>query len=168
MPSLIKTEILVKAALSGQYDKAGISKFAHCMRVGVNADKLLKTYKIKDSKTVTDVVTVALLHDVIEDSDITADDLHLFGYSNAVIDAVELVTHDETESYSDYIDRLCLSGNFVALIAKLADNLDNNSEERTKYLDESFKAYLAKRYSGVREKLQEAIKNYLAQSGTTS
>lgn len=161
MPTIHKTAILVKAALSGQKDKAGVSKYEHCIRVWNNAFTLLDDYKIRDEKTRKDAQLVALLHDVIEDSDLNALDLQLFGYSNAVINAVMLVTHDEAGSYQDYIDTLCASGNLIALLAKLADNLDNTSPERTAHLDDKFKAYLANRYAGVREKLETAIKGLI-------
>jgi (p)ppGpp synthase/HD superfamily hydrolase len=157
MPTITKTKILVKAGLTGQSDAHGVSKYDHCVRVWGNSRKLFRDYNITDAKIRSDGELVALLHDIIEDSDLNENDLHLFGYSNKVIDAVKLVTHDESGSYSDYIDVLCRSGNLLALIAKLADNLDNTSEARTVLLDQKFKDYLGQRYAGVREKLIAAI-----------
>jgi HD superfamily phosphodiesterase len=162
MPSNLKTMILVKAALSGQYDQQKVSKYDHCVRVSNNALMLVKRYDIADEKLASDIYQVALLHDVLEDSDITAYDLHLYGYSNAIIDAVELLTHyNEDGSYSDYIDTLCASGNITALIGKLADNMDNTSIGRNAGLDDRFKNYLNRRYAGVREKLEAAIEKAL-------
>jgi len=157
MPTLIKTKILVKAALSGQRDKAGVPKYDHCVRVWNNACRLIRQFNITDERLVSMIEQVALLHDIIEDSDITEDDLHVFGFSNAIIDSVKLVTHDEGSDYHAYIDALCLSGNVPALITKLADNIDNTSQERTSTLDAGFKAYLEKRYAGVQPKLRAAL-----------
>jgi (p)ppGpp synthase/HD superfamily hydrolase len=162
MPSVTKTGILVKAALSGQRDKMGVSKHAHCVRVYHNALRLIKDYNITDEKIIGDIKLVALLHDILEDSDLTSNDLHVFGYSNAVIDAVELVTHETAkQTYPLYIDDLCAAGNVVALIAKLADNLDNTSEERSAMLQQRFRDYLNRKYAGVRQKLEAAIEKAL-------
>jgi (p)ppGpp synthase/HD superfamily hydrolase len=158
MPTITKTKILVKAALSGQKDKQGVSKYDHCLRVADNMVSLIRRYKLN---AVSDYIHVALLHDVIEDSDITEDDLHIFGYNNKTIDAVKLLTHDEGNDYNDYIDALCASGNLTALLGKLADNLDNDNPDRLGGLDEKFRSYLTKRYVGVREKLEKAIETCL-------
>lgn len=163
MPSVIKTEILVKAALSGQKDSAGVSKYEHCLRVARNAVNLCYSLGLwEDQKFLNNVELIALLHDTLEDSDLTADDLHVFGFSNTIIDAVELVTHEEDGgTYQEYIDRLCASGNLLALVVKLADNLDNTSAERTEKLEPKFKAYLENRYAGVKTKLFETINNLI-------
>lgn len=71
--------------------------------------------------------------------------------------AVIALTHDEDNDYADYIDALCNSGNLLALLGKLADNLDNTSVKRQDHLDDKFRAYLAKRYNGVQDKLLDAI-----------
>jgi len=156
MPSISKTMVLVKAALSGQYDKSGVSKFEHCVRVATNMQKLMKQYDIEDQN----YVLVALLHDIIEDSDITDQDLYLFGFNKQVVDAINLLTHENDDiSYVEYIDKLCQSKNLMALLGKLADNLDNTDELRYVGLDEKFCEYLKHRYGGVRIKLEEAINN---------
>lgn len=160
MPTITKTKILVKAALSGQKDRQGVSKYDHCLRVANNMANLLKQHKLLLANS-TDYIHVALLHDIIEDSDITENDLHMFGYNNKTIDAVKLLTHDEGSDYMAYIDHLCASGNLLALLGKLSDNLDNDNPERLGGLDDKFRAYLTNRYSGVREKLETAIKELI-------
>ena len=159
MPTITKTKILVKAALSGQKDRQGVTKYDHCLRVANNMANLLKQYKLLANST--DFIHVALLHDIIEDSDITEDDLHMFGYNNKTIDAVRLLTHDESGSYNEYIDALCASGNLLALLGKLADNKDNDNPDRLGGLDDKFRTYLTNRYSGVREKLVKAIEELI-------
>lgn len=79
MPTITKTKILVKAALSGQKDKAGVPKYEHCVRVKSNMDRLLIQYGLAYDEGSIDFQHVALLHDIIEDSDITSDDLFQFG-----------------------------------------------------------------------------------------
>ncbi|MBQ3735885.1 MAG: hypothetical protein II855_03010 [Candidatus Methanomethylophilaceae archaeon] len=50
--------------------------------------------------------TVALLHDVVEDTDITFDDLREKGIPESVIDPLRLMTHDKDEDYMAYIERI--------------------------------------------------------------
>ncbi len=66
-------------------------------------------------------VCVALLHDVLEDSDYTADDLRAEGMPGEVIAAVEILTRDPSVPYEDYIRSIKASGNQVAITVKLAD-----------------------------------------------
>ena len=77
---------------------------------------------------------------------------------NYVFSVGELAQYlNEDGTYDDYIDNLCRSGNKYALVSKLGDNQDNTDEKRLEGLEESFKNYLTKRYSGVKEKLVTAL-----------
>ena len=62
---------------------------------------------------------VALLHDVVEDTDYTLDDLREMGFSGEVCDALALLTHREEVPYMDYIKSL--TANPVAVSEKLDD-----------------------------------------------
>lgn len=73
-------------------------------------------------------MAVAALHDVVEDTDTTLDDLVEYGFSGEVIDAVDLLTHRKSESYEDYIERV--RGNEPARKVKLADLEDNMRIDR--------------------------------------
>src|SRR5712692_4891534 len=72
---------------------------------------------------------VAVLHDVIEDTSVTADDLRQAGFSEKVVAAVLCVTHRKEEPYADYVVRC--KGNDVARRVKLADLEDNYRPGRT-------------------------------------
>lgn len=61
----------------------------------------------------------AVLHDVVEDTPVTQDELKSEGFSDEVLAVVELLTHPEGMSYDDYIDRLAV--NPIARKVKLAD-----------------------------------------------
>lgn len=67
----------------------------------------------------------ALLHDVIEDTDTTLDDMTLAGMPDAVVEAVGLLTHKRGTPYMDYIEGL--ADNPIAKKVKLAD-LEHNSD----------------------------------------
>ena len=71
---------------------------------------------------------VALLHDVIEDTPVTAEDLRREGFDEAVLAAVDCLTHRNGESYADYVVRC--KGNVIARRIKLADLEDNARPSR--------------------------------------
>jgi (p)ppGpp synthase/HD superfamily hydrolase len=64
-------------------------------------------------------ISVALLHDVVEDSDTTLNDLRAAGFSDIVLKAVDAITRRENESRTRYLRRV--SGNQIALSVKFAD-----------------------------------------------
>jgi (p)ppGpp synthase/HD superfamily hydrolase len=68
-------------------------------------------------------MTVAVLHDVVEDTAMTLDDLRREGFSKEVILAVERLTHRDGENYEEYIERV--RQNPAARSVKLADLEDN-------------------------------------------
>lgn len=71
--------------------------------------------------------TVAVLHDVVEDTHVSLDDLVAAGFDGAVVGAVDALTRRQTENYAAYIERIAL--NPIARAVKLADlqeNLNNN------------------------------------------
>ena len=71
---------------------------------------------------------VALLHDVVEDTDITIEDLKEMGFPNEVLEAIALVTHDDDTPYFDYVRQI--KTNPIATAVKLADLQDNSNYER--------------------------------------
>ena len=73
-----------------------------------------------------DSTVVALLHDVVEDSDTTFEDLVRYGFTETQIEAIRALTHKEGQDYMDYI-RQQVKPNPIAKKVKLADlahNLD--------------------------------------------
>lgn len=79
------------------------------------------------AEQMTDEITTvtALLHDVVEDTDITPSDLSDMGFPAEVIDALALLTHDDSVPYMDYV--ALIKHNPVAKAVKLAD-LRHNSD----------------------------------------
>lgn len=66
---------------------------------------------------------VAVLHDVVEDTDVSFDDLRRLGFSEEVLTALECVTKREGEAYEQFVERA--AGNPIARVVKLADLQDN-------------------------------------------
>ncbi len=71
---------------------------------------------------------VAVLHDVIEDTDCTLDNLRHLGYSGRVLDALDRLTQRNGEAYESYIARI--KNDPVARQVKLADLADNLANNR--------------------------------------
>lgn len=70
-------------------------------------------------------IAVAYLHDVVEDTRFTLDDLRK-GFSDEIVDAVDAITRRKGEKYFDYIRRL--SSNPIAKRVKIADLQENLSQ----------------------------------------
>jgi (p)ppGpp synthase/HD superfamily hydrolase len=98
------------AAHQGQVDRAGEPYILHPLRV-------MARCRTRDEKT------VAILHDVVEDTKWTFDDLRKEGFSESIIVALDCVTKREGEAYEDFIRRN--AGNRLASRVKLADLEDN-------------------------------------------
>ena len=70
----------------------------------------------------------AVLHDVVEDTDCQDRDLAERGFPDAVVTAIEFLTHRSDEDYADYIERLC--ANDVARRVKIIDLQHNLANTR--------------------------------------
>lgn len=80
-------------------------------------------------KMTDEISTVcALLHDVVEDTDYTLEDLSKMGYPSEVIDILKLLTHDPEVPYFDYVK--AISVNPIAKQVKLADLAHNSDLSR--------------------------------------
>ena len=102
-------EIAAKAH-DGQVDKGGNPYILHPLRVMMNCES--EAAKI-----------CAVLHDVIEDTDITLEGLKSQGFNDETIAALDCLTKRERESYDDFIRRIL--PNELACCVKLADLVDN-------------------------------------------
>ncbi len=103
-----------------QTDKTGLPYVFHPFHL---AEQMTDEYT-----TVT-----ALLHDVVEDTDYTLNDLKEMGYPDEVIQALSLLTHDDGSEYMDYVKRL--KNNPIARAVKLADLKHNSDLSRYDTID---------------------------------
>lgn len=109
-------KLLDKAALicvtkhAGQRDKMGCAYFQHPMRVAMRC-------------TTDEEKMVALLHDTIEDTDVTAEYLLAEGFPQKIVDAILSVTKRDGESYEDFVIRV--KQNPLGRVVKLHDLEDN-------------------------------------------
>lgn len=111
----------------GQVDKAGAAYYEHPRRV---AESILNEWDFDNLDTeeivfVLECATVAMLHDVLEDTTCTEKYLREIGFSEDIIEGVKSVTRNEDESYGDFVKRAAEHkyGKVVKL-HDLKDNLD--------------------------------------------
>ena len=109
-------------AHKGQVDKAGVPYINHPLTVA----SLVETEEEK---------IVALLHDTIEDTNITEQDLLNYGFSNKIVEAVKLLTHNKKEiPYMEYVTKI--KNNELARKVKIADLTHNSDLSRLKEVTE--------------------------------
>lgn len=119
-PTVKETIAFMIAFHGDQKDKSGVPYFYHPARV-----------MIRLGPDATDNERIAaLLHDVIEDTETTFDDLEGLGYSEEVLKIVNLLTKRDAETHKSYIFRIVGSGNTSAMKIKLADMYDNSNLAR--------------------------------------
>jgi len=115
-PALLEKAISIAVeAHRGQKDKNGKPYILHPLSV------------MGKVQTETDKI-VAVLHDVVEDTDWTFDDLKKEGFPSEVLDALDCVTKREGEAYEDFVRRS--ASNPIARRVKLADLEDNMDVRR--------------------------------------
>ena len=132
MDLVTKALAVAQEAHRGQVDKLGKPYIFHPIRV---SDSL--------SDYSEEIQAVGLLHDVIEDTELTLEDLHLMDFPVGVIHLVEILTKKEGVTYKEYISNIT----FVqeAIIVKIADIKDNYPKplrplpEEDKGLEERYK-----------------------------
>ena len=110
-------------------------------------------YHLAEQMTDETTTCIALLHDVVEDTDITLAQLREMGFPDIVVEAVGVLTREHGVPYQEYIKRV--KSNPLARIVKLADLEHNSDMSRLQEIDERSKS-LAKRYEKARACLMEA------------
>ena len=122
-------------AHKNQTDKSGIPYVFHPIHLAE---------QMKDE----DTTVVALLHDVVEDTDYTLDDLAAMGFSRNIIEALNLMTHRTGVPYMDYVAKI--KANPIARAVKLADLAHNSDLTRLDTVDEKARARVEKYAQAIR------------------
>lgn len=115
MPNLEHAIQLAVQAHQGQQDKAGAPYILHPLRVML---------RVQSEPT----MIVAVLHDLVEDTPYTLEDLRQAGYAEPVLAALDCLTRRDGETYDAFIERL--APNALACRVKLADLEDNMDMRR--------------------------------------
>src|SRR5262245_16241097 len=121
MATLGKAIAIAAQAHQDQYDKAGAPYILHPLRMMLRMSSETE-------------MMAAILHDVVEDTDWTLDQLRQAGFPEEVVQAVECLTHRDREIYDEFIARV--RTNAIASKVKLADLEDNMDMRRLRTLTE--------------------------------
>lgn len=130
---MLYTEKIKKAleiafdAHKDQVDKAGLPYIYH-------------PFYLATQMETEDSIIVALLHDVVEDSHYTFEEIENYGFSPSIISTLRLLTHEDSEDYITYIHRV--KENELARIVKLADLNHNSDESRLSHIDDKVRERL--------------------------
>ena len=115
MNQLEKAICIALQAHEGQVDKGGKTYILHPLRLMVQMPTM-------------ELQIIAVLHDAVEDSTYTFDDLRTEGFSEEIIKALQALTKQDGEEYEDFIDRV--AKNPLAREVKIADMKDNSDLSR--------------------------------------
>jgi (p)ppGpp synthase/HD superfamily hydrolase len=130
MQKLAVAIAITAEAFKTKLDKGGQPYILHCLRVmnNTNGDECTKC--------------VAVMHDLIEDTDYTFDKLLQLGFSGKIVALIKLLTHDRSVTYTDYIASISTSINATRI--KLVDLEDNMNITRLQRLTEKDLKRIAK------------------------
>lgn len=137
---LLLAATVAARAHAKQKRKDGTPYIAHPIRVAIRCEGMLEK-------------TAALLHDVVEDTDITFEELRELGFDQMVIDTVENLTKRPGEKYADFIKRSASTGPSARVkMADIADNLEDQSA-----LDPDEAEFLRDRYTKALTVLKDKV-----------
>ena len=134
-----KAMLLCYEAHRDQTDKSGVPYVFHPIHLAE---------QMRDE----DTTVTALLHDVVEDTAYTFDDLVKMGFSENVITALKLLTHDKSVPYMEYVAKI--KENPVAKAVKLADLAHNSDLSRLNSVDDKARSRIQK-YEAAKKLLLE-------------
>ena len=112
---------LAYEAHQGQFDKSGVPYVFHPLHLAE---------QMPDEES----IVAALLHDVVEDTDYSLEDLKSMGFPPKALEAVALLTHTGEEPYLRYVARI--KENPIAKRVKLADLRHNSDLSRIRQVTE--------------------------------
>lgn len=134
---------LARIAHAGQEDKAGRPYIEHPAAV-VRLLGEIPEYQSLGREDQATARAAAWLHDVVEDTAVELQDLHVFGFPEMVISRVGLLTKTPERDREAYCRAIAIDP--VALVVKLADNAHNSDPERLALLDPTARDRLVVKY----------------------
>ncbi|MGW3298470.1 HD domain-containing protein [Streptomyces rubiginosohelvolus] len=147
MKSVAEVDALASAAHADQFDKIGVPYIEHVRAVAAGL-----------APFGDDLVMAGLLHDIIEDTEWTAEQLREAGVPDHVVALVEAVTNERGVPYEEKVARITGQGRDAVLL-KVADNAHNSHPDRAAKLPEEQRARLAAKYRAARDILWPAVED---------
>ncbi|MFJ3141701.1 HD domain-containing protein [Streptomyces halstedii] len=141
MKTVAEIDTFVFAAHAGQFDKIGVPYIEHVRAVAAGL-----------APFGDELVMAGLLHDIIEDTDWTAEQLREEDVPDHVVTLVEAVTNERGVPYEEKVARITGQGRDAVLL-KIADNAHNSHPDRAAQLPDEKRARLAAKYRAARDVL---------------
>lgn len=152
----LKASVIVRRVFANILDKAGNPYIDHLYTVSLSEDYISSV--------------AGLLHDIIEDTNITALDLLEVGIDRDIVETVFIVTkplkektelseEERLQSYNVEIDSIINSGNPHALRLKMRDMKNNYDPKRLELLSSEQQEWLGKKYGNNLKKLEKALES---------
>lgn len=147
MITLDQTRQLICDLFAGVNDAGGYPYVDHCFRVEQGLDE-----------TATfDERHAALLHDVLEDTELTIHDLLSLGYNARVVYLVDMLTNKSNETYMEHMRAIADTHDEGLIKIKLSDNHDNSDPSRHACFIPEDSARRMKKYAKARAILEKGL-----------
>lgn len=143
--NLEKTKVFVAKYFKDKVDKGNNPYMEHLEYVSSHGRN--ETEKI-----------IGLLHDTLEDTELTKEELLEFGFSKEIVEVIEILTRTKNKSYNDYIESIILSENESALYIKKIDMEHNMDLSRIKNIKEKDILRVENKYKPNYKKICKALK----------
>lgn len=155
--SFQQTVLFAQQAHSGQKDKLGRDYAEHPITVAeIVRNSLVFNQKYRSGDITTVAETAALLHDVLEDTDVTVEELSAT-FPKEVVDVVVLLTKAKGVTYPRFISNIIASENRDAMLVKMADIMHNSCVSRMSFLPLAVQSRLLEKYQGAMVRLESAL-----------
>lgn len=152
----LKAAVIVRRVFANVLDKAGNPYIDHLYTVSLSEDYISSV--------------AGLLHDIIEDTNITALDLLEVGIDKEIVETVFIVTkplkektelseEERLQSYNEEIDSIIDSGNPHALRLKVRDMRNNYDPKRLELLPSEKREWFDKKYGNNLKKLEKVLES---------
>lgn len=151
-------EIATKAHF-GQKRKDGKDYITHPIAVAEIAERFFwKKFADESdgraSELADKIYIVGVLHDVIEDTSVTLEEIAEHFSDHDILRAIEFLTRKENQTYYDFIRDITVYGNFISNIVKISDIEHNMSDLK--------EGSLKDKYRFAHEKIEKSLRDYMA------
>lgn len=142
---MFKANVLITQLFKDSYDKEGVPYINHL-------------YYVIDMLDTIEEKIVGALHDTVEDTDVTFEDLTAMGFPKNIVNSIRILTKDKNTPYSEYIDNILNSNDIVAIKVKKVDMSHNMNKARLNRLDNDTRNRLIAKYTSQYEKIEDYLK----------